>query len=428
MAKEVAAPSEASNWQERLLALLASPAPPRVEPSPPRFRGARADSSSDEEHDERTSDSDGVASGPVGGGERGEVSAWVQRREAYLRSRGQSVYTGAMDNAMRSFSWAVGSTGHGGSIALLALRRWRMPLLWKVLSSWRHARNLRVSRLLTATHRWRRGRVGAALRTWAGQAAAANAQLAAMRSAICSLRAPVLGGAFRAWLLFRATVHGNLERIRLVLVRLQRQAQHACFAQWRSRVTSARERGGASAGASVRQLGRTKLACIRRWRVLAARGMARDRACDVHAARVRVVSSFYAWEAVMHATTLLRACSPARGRQLLLRPPSAAKIRAAGVNPEPILGGGRESSPAARLWMGSERSRALRSPPPPQPSAWRAHSAEAREYDRYLEIIGSQPSLSPSPLRGRLTPLYVQSLGNGSAPAGQLTNGAYDGW
>ena len=120
------------DWQERLLALLASPAPAQTERVAPRARAAGESSDDDDGADSGGADGGGDSDGRDNDDDQGR-SGWrrgTRRRDA----PSASVHLGRMDAAMRSLAWAVDSTAGGGySIALLAVRRWRTPLLLSLI-------------------------------------------------------------------------------------------------------------------------------------------------------------------------------------------------------------------------------------------------------------------------------------------------------
>jgi hypothetical protein len=87
-----------------------------------------------------------------------------------------------------------------------------------------------------------------------------------------------------------------------------------------------------------RLMAQGQLRCLRVWRARARDGSAIDRVCESHADRVRLVSSYFLWEQRMHQHAFARETAGVRRDADLRvrRPPSAATIRAAGVDPSTV--------------------------------------------------------------------------------------------
>lgn len=318
-----------SAWQVRFLELLASPAPQQDVVSDRRRRrrssSASSSSASDSEDEPLT------------------------RGGARLSAGSGTTLTRPMDEALRRLGWAVDSAGRGGSAAIVALRRWRHALAWHVFANWRRARHARLVQLEQVARRWASAHIGAALRTWAGSATERREQIDKLRAAAGALRRPQLACGFRAWLEFDDEARACTALIRASIHRLMGQGQ---------------------------------LACLRRWRAHARSDQSRARACDLHADRARRIESFYGWKASMHEARLAAACvseesGGARRLAARVRQPSAAEIRAAGVDPAKVY------VEARRVWR------------PPLPvgarrADWAVRAArddEAREFEQYAEHV-----------------------------------------
>ncbi|KAJ1622060.1 hypothetical protein T492DRAFT_1065006 [Pavlovales sp. CCMP2436] len=180
-----------------------------------------------------------------------------------------------------------------------------------------------------------------------------------MRGALSLMLMPQLAKGWRAWLETIAARRANTELVRIVLRRMLARDQLRVLGQWRSKV-----RGSTG----------------------------RERYCDLHANHVRAIRSFCLWQQTMHETALSR-CTTVRPRSRSeLRPPSAADMRAAGVNPRDVLYFDEAATTLAGLRESAHAARSVRWRPSAAPSSppWR----EERGSEFYIH---SHSTHSPSP-------------------------------